>query len=66
MCGKSLFHLSLPSTVCSQALTMADFKQIFSLQPNSPWIVLDELMRRYGYKKLISGSLGLDLARLDL
>lgn len=51
MCGKSLFHLSLPSTVCSQALTIADFKQIFSLWPNSPWTVLDELMRRYGYKK---------------
>ena len=45
---------------------MADFKQIFSLRPNSPWTVLDELMRKYGYKKLISGGLGLDLARLDL
>lgn len=47
---------------------MADFKQIFSLRSNSPCIVSDELMRRYGYKKLISGGLGLrlDLARLDL
>lgn len=67
-----MWEKSLPSfsaqPVCSQTLTMADFKQIFSLQSNSPWIVSDELVRRYGYKKLISGGLELrlDLAKLDL
>ena len=67
MWGKSLPSFSA-QPICSQTLTMADFKQIFSLRSNSPWIVSDELMRKYSYKKLISGGLGLrlDLARLDL
>lgn len=41
--GRCLFHLPVPSTVHSQCLTMADFKEMFRLKSNSEWVVSDEL-----------------------